>query len=117
MALIEELFQDNTGLEHVSSSNYLINWYTLCNKICNQLGVSIKYRNSIPRSLRNENEIRAFVEELKANSSEWRAMKLVTLGHGRIGKTTLLSRMRSLIDSSWIHDVCTFIFCQNVHTL
>jgi tRNA U34 5-carboxymethylaminomethyl modifying GTPase MnmE/TrmE len=42
----------------------------------------------------NEEQITTFVKELISKSSEWRAMKLVTLGHGRVGKTSLLNRLR-----------------------
>lgn len=42
--------------------------------------------------------MRAALEELKKSSEVWRAMKLVVLGHGRIGKTTLLHVLKSLLD-------------------
>jgi len=50
----------------------------------------------VPRHLLNE----SFLIELMKNSEEWRAMKLVVLGNGRIGKTTLLQSLKKLIPNT-----------------
>jgi hypothetical protein len=52
--------------------------------------------------------------QLKKQSEEWRAMKLVTLGHGRIGKTTLLNKLRSILDPNEKFDVSTLMLCDVV---
>lgn len=39
-----------------------------------------------------------FLTELMQSSDELRAMKLVVLGNGRIGKTTLINAMKTAID-------------------
>lgn len=96
---IEECFQHNTTLEGCGGdSNFILKWYTMCNRICNKLGATIQHRNSIPRNLSKEDQINSFIRQLLANSSEWRVLKLVTLGHGRIGKTTLLNKLRLILN-------------------
>lgn len=95
---IDDAFADNATLLDWKCSNPLIQWYTLCNKICHKLGANIQFRNSIPKNLKTETPITSFIQQLMSKSSEWRAMKLVVLGHGRIGKTTLLSVLHSVVD-------------------
>jgi Ras of Complex, Roc, domain of DAPkinase len=103
---IEDFFQYNTTLEGCRGNNNLATWYATCNKICNELGASIKYRNSIPRDIKSEMDIRSFVKELMSKSSPWRALKLITLGHGRIGKTTLLNKFQCMLDPKKQIEVC-----------
>jgi GTPase SAR1 family protein len=38
-------------------------------------------------------------------------MKLVTLGHGRVGKTTLLNKLRSILNPAEIVEVISFLIC------
>jgi Flp pilus assembly CpaF family ATPase len=57
-------------------------------------------------NLENEKQIETFVKELMAHSAPWQAMKLVTLGHGRIGKTTLLNKLRLIVDPNEKVAVC-----------
>lgn len=42
--------------------------------------------------------MKKFLEELGKGHEEWRAMKLVIMGHGRIGKTTLLHVIKSQLN-------------------
>lgn len=53
-------------------------------------------RKSIPKGLEDENEIANFVKSLMEKSEEWKAMKIVVLGHGEIGKTTLLDAFKKI---------------------
>jgi GTPase SAR1 family protein len=50
-------------------------------------------KESIPMSMVEEEPIHKFMKELLENSEEWKALKLVVLGHGEIGKTSLLRKM------------------------
>lgn len=60
--------------------------------MCKVLGLDKAYRDSVPLNLPIEG-IKPFLEA--ANKSEPRkAMKLVVLGHGRIGKSTLIHRLK-----------------------
>jgi Cdc6-like AAA superfamily ATPase len=63
----------------------------------NQIG--IQERNSVPRSIK-EDDIKSFLHELMKKSTPWHSMKLVVLGNGRIGKTTLLHMMLQLLKTS-----------------
>ena len=74
-----------------------ISWFTERNRICNEMKASPAQRNSIPNNM-DPDDMSKFIEELMKNSEELRAMKLVVLGDGRIGKTTLLNAMRSILD-------------------
>jgi hypothetical protein len=56
--------------------------------------------------IENEEQIETFVKELIAHPAPWRAIKLVTLGHGRIGKTTLLNKLRLIVDPNEKFVVC-----------
>ena len=70
------------------------------NKICKEVGVVSAYiRNSIPEKLTNESDIRDYLHLMKEDSIEWNAMKLVVLGHGRIGKTTLIQTLKHILHS------------------
>lgn len=66
------------------------------------MGASLHYRDSVPQHLRTEQDMAAFVKELMANNNEeFRAMKLVVLGNGRVGKTTLLCALKKLLDPNF----------------
>jgi hypothetical protein len=107
---IHDCFCVNTTLEQCESGGDLLHWYTTGNRVCNSLRLPIQYRNSIPRDLREESQIASFVSQLNSRSEVWRAMKLVTLGHGRIGKTTLLNKLRSIVDPNEKFDVSKATF-------
>jgi len=101
------LFPSNSSLpltpvNEIGKDNYaLLEWYTTCNAVCTKLGVGILHCNSIPRNLCTKQQIESFVQALVENCAPWRALKLVTLGNGRIGKTTLLHKLRSMLDHSY----------------
>ncbi len=75
------------------------------------MGATKLHRQSIPQNLYlkvllhfwltlyllffSQGDITKFMKELMKNSSEWKTMKIVILGHGRIGKTTLLRALKS----------------------
>lgn len=64
-------------------------------------------RNSVPQGHLTEQQIETFLIELMKNSRPWRTMKLIILGHGHIGKTTLLAAFKNLMDPSFHYEVCT----------
>jgi hypothetical protein len=64
--------------------------------------IGTQARNSVPRNTK-EGDIKPFLIELMKNSTPWHSMKLVVLGNGRIGKTTLLDTMLQLLKSSKIN--------------
>jgi hypothetical protein len=95
---VEECFSKNSTLERVERPpSKLIEWFVERNRICNEMKVSKEQKNSIPRNMKPKN-FQHFLKELRENSKELRAMKLVVLGDGRIGKTTLLNAMKSILD-------------------
>jgi len=53
-------------------------------------------RNSVPQNLEEE-QIQPFLQQLMTSSEAWRAIKLVILGNGRIGKTTMLHAVRRIL--------------------
>ena len=53
---------------------------------------------SVLKTLRKEEELRTFLKELKAQGEKWNALKLVVLGHGEVGKTTLIHAIRRSLD-------------------
>ncbi len=56
------------------------------------------HRNSVPRSIHmGKHEMKHYVKELIAGGEQRKAMKLVVLGNGRIGKTTLLRAFDKLL--------------------
>ncbi len=51
--------------------------------------------------MQDEDAIRSFLQEIMNKGSEpWKAMKLVLLGHGKIGKTTVLHALKSVLQPS-----------------
>lgn len=52
---------------------------------------------NIPQHLTKRAEMREFLLELRKGVEEWRALKLVVLGHGRIGKSTLVQALKDII--------------------
>ena len=53
---------------------------------------------SVPQTLTNEEELITFLNELKTQGEKWNALKLVVLGHGEVGKTTLIHAVRRSLD-------------------
>ena len=53
---------------------------------------------SVPQTLTKEEELRTFLNELKTQGEKWNALKLVVLGHGEVGKTTLIHAVRRSLD-------------------
>ena len=92
---VEDCFSENSTLENVDFTS--IRWFTLRNRICNEMNASKVQRNSIPHNL-EENNIQPFMKELMENSVPLRSLKLVVLGDGQIGKTTLLNSMKLILD-------------------
>ncbi len=64
-------------------------------------------RNSVPRVPMEKDEMRKYIDQLISDSEPWRAIKMVVLGNGRIGKTTLLRYIDKIIDNK--------VFCVNLH--
>ena len=56
-------------------------------------------RRSVPRSM-DVKDISPFLNDMMKNSEPWKAIKLVVLGHGRIGKTTMLQILKRLISTN-----------------
>lgn len=77
---------------HIKPSMGTTEWYTTRNQVCKSLGLSKAHFNSVPLNL-PEGQIKSFLEAAK-RSEPWKAMKLVVLGHGRIGKSTLVHRLK-----------------------
>ncbi len=59
------------------------------------------HRNSVPRKPdMKEDEMRQFIQQLMTDAEEWKAIKMVVLGHGQIGKTTLLHTINQIVTPS-----------------
>lgn len=56
--------------------------------------IAVIYRNRIPPEIMEEEDINAFVSELSKGNSERTTMKLVVLGNGQIGKSTLVNFLK-----------------------
>jgi len=56
-----------------------------------------KHKRSVPKQLDNVHDIREFLTLLKHdNAKEWKKLKIVFLGHGEVGKTSLLHAIQWL---------------------
>ena len=64
---------------------------------------------SVPQTLTNKEELRIFLNELKTQGEKWNALKLVVLGHGEVGKTTLIHAIRRCMDPSLLSRVSTIL--------
>jgi hypothetical protein len=82
----------------VNSSKF--DQFILRNWVCKEMGASKVHKNSIPRHLKSEEDMRTFLKELISSSTPLRSMKMVVLGHGHIGKTTLLTSMHNILHPS-----------------
>jgi hypothetical protein len=112
---LEDCFSENTsletrkeGLELSFNVGSAIKWFTNRNEICNKMKASKVQIKSIPQNMKKE-DIQEFIKDLMKSSNELRAMKLVVLGDGRIGKTTLLNSMKLILDPD-SHKVSSLIF-------
>jgi DNA replication protein DnaC len=89
-------------------------WFANRNQICNELGAGKILRDSIPRCLDTSKHIYEFLEALTAGSEPLRQMKLVVLGNGQIGKTTLLNAMYNMLNPNnqkvhcYCHVICEY---------
>lgn len=103
---IKECFALNTTLQLAfNAPSSLIQWYAGLNDVCKELQASPLQRRSVPVGQLNKQQIRELLEELKENSEPWEKMKLVVLGHGRIGKTTLLTAIYNLLNPTNLQQV------------
>lgn len=96
-SFITKCFSTNTTLTRANTSCNLFNWYCSLNRACKELRAEM-FRASVPRDVL-EKDIRPFLEDLVQNSKPFRTMKIVVLGHGKIGKTTLLRAIYRILKS------------------
>ncbi len=65
------------------------------------------HRNSVPRnSYMNAASMRQYIQQLISGSEQWKAIKMVVLGNGRVGKTTLLRAFDGVLHPNQISKVC-----------
>lgn len=76
----------------------LVVWYTTLNRACKEVGASAMQRRSVPVGKMDFHAMKTFLLELQQESQNLRKLKLVVLGHGRIGKTTLLTAIHNILD-------------------
>jgi GTPase SAR1 family protein len=55
-------------------------------------------------------EIDQFLTDIITQGEKWNTLKMVILGHGEAGKTTLLHAIRRNLDSNWFMRVWLFFF-------
>jgi hypothetical protein len=97
MEMLEDLFSTNCTLDYTHFHGGPIEWFALRNNVCKSMGVGKVLRDSIPRHLEKKEDMESFLKELMASSEPLRSMKLVVLGNGQIGKTTLLHAMKNIL--------------------
>lgn len=103
--VLVDCFKENTTLiSGLDMGDSTVQWFLERNKVCKDFGASKLLLHSIPLSLPKD-KIREFVRESIHNSEVWKTMKLVVLGHGRIGKTTLLHQLRASVNATPLHNV------------
>lgn len=56
------------------------------------------HAESVPPSLITAGEIRDYLRKIMEGNEEWRAMKVVVLGNGKIGKSTLIYEIKKTLD-------------------
>ncbi len=86
--------------QYAKTSNKFRMTYNISDKI---------HRNSVPRRYMSKEDMKEYLKQLMAEGEQWKAIKMVVLGNGRIGKTTLLHSIRQLLTSSQL--VCLFLSC------
>lgn len=78
-----------------------MNWYLRVNGLAKDMNCNRLQRHSVPFCVIKEDENyveeTTFLSSIVASSEAWRAIKMVILGHGQIGKTTLLSSIKKLL--------------------
>lgn len=109
-ALITDCFSTNTTILRSSKVPPLVQWYIDLNNVCQQVGVGSYLRKSVPEGKMKKQKMEIFLKELKHRSEPWKTMKIVVLGHGQVGKTTLLEAIRAVLTST-IPSVC-YLFCK-----
>lgn len=85
------------------NGNQLIAFYCNLNRACKDLEVGALERASVPEGM-PYSEIIVFLKNLQHGSEPYRVMKLVVLGHGQIGKTTLLRAINNILKKT--EEVC-----------
>ena len=55
---------------------------------------------SVPLGLQSEDDLRQFLADLSQQAEKWNALKLVVLGHGEVGKTTLIHAAKQYLNAS-----------------
>lgn len=94
---IHDCFQENsTIMETNRFGGQRLEWYCKRNRTCKDLGLEKAHRDSVPLNLPID-QMRSFLEAAK-KSEPWKAMKLVVLGHGRIGKSTMVHRLKEHVN-------------------
>jgi ABC-type nitrate/sulfonate/bicarbonate transport system ATPase subunit len=58
----------------------------------------------------DEEDIYSLVKDLKQSTVSWRKIKMIVLGHGGIGKTTLVDSLQRLQDPSKVSTLLLFVF-------
>jgi len=94
---IKDCFRSNTTLIDGESREPLIEWFKMLNSVCKEMGVGPLCRDSVPQGEMEKEKVQLFLQELVKNSEPWKVMKVVVLGHGRIGKTTLLCALHDIL--------------------
>lgn len=95
---VHACFKENITLTTVINSGSVFQWYTERNRVCKELGLGREHCNSVPLKMPKD-QIRSFFKEFETKSEEWKAMKLVVLGNGRIGKSTLVHKLKDHVKS------------------
>ncbi len=55
-----------------------------------------------------QEQMRQYIQQLIASGEQWKSMKMVVLGNGRIGKTTLLQAFDDILHPDHPTKVCFF---------
>lgn len=96
MESIHDCFQENITVTTITTSDRhageQMKWYAERNRLFKDLGLGRVPCNSVPLNLPKD-QIQYFLEAIEY-SEPWKAMKLVVLGHGQIGKSTLVYRLK-----------------------
>lgn len=97
---IHDCFLENITLTKVINHESILQWYAKRNQTCKELGLGKSHCNSVPLNLPLD-QIQSFFKEATVKSEPWKAMKLVVLGHGCIGKSTLVQKLKDYINPVW----------------
>lgn len=66
------------------------------NNVVDKLITAKEERASVPCTLKQD-EVEPFLRDVMTRSEPWNSLKLIILGHGRIGKTTLLHSIKDIL--------------------